>query len=232
MSLVGPSGSGKTRLIFEMLRVGTFQPAFDKILYFYHFDQQIFRLMQKEIDNIEFISSLDFELINNLPTNDGTSYLLIFDDSCDELGRCKEFGKLATAGRHKKLSCIFVKHNLFHKSSIGRDAELQVTHIVLFKSPRDVQQIKVLGRQLGLVDQLTKWYQYATDIPFGHLMIDLSPRTPEQLRFCTKSTSFPSTFLLHNSRARVTFIDDTPSKLLYSKALSFLQAEFPENFPS
>ena len=230
MSLVGPSGSGKTRLIFDMLKVGTFQPAFDKILYFYHFDQPIFRVMQKEVGNIEFINSLDFQLIDNLP-NDGTSYLLIFDDSCDELGRCKEFEKIATAGRHKKLSCIFVKHNLFHKSSIGRDAELQVTHIVLFKSPRDVQQIKVLGRQLGLGDQLAKWYQHATDIPYGHLMIDISPRTPDQLRYCTNSTAFPSIFFLHNSRARVTVIDDKPTKLLYSAALSILPASFPENFP-
>ena len=202
-----------------MLKVGTFQPKFDKIFYFYHFNQSIFQLMQKEIKNLEFISSLDFEFIDNLP-NDGTNYLLIFDDSCEELGRSKEFEKIATAGRHKKLSCIFVKHNLFHKSSISRDAELQVTHIVLFKSPRDVQQVKVLGRQLGLGEQLTKWYQASTDVPYGHLLIDISPRTPDSLRFCTNSTSFPSIFFLHSSRARITVIDDPTTKLLYSTAIS------------
>ena len=41
---------------------------------------------EREIKSIEFISSLDFEFIDNLP-NDGTTYLLIFDDSCEELGR-------------------------------------------------------------------------------------------------------------------------------------------------
>ena len=34
MSLVGPSGSGKSQLLAEMLTNGTFQPPFDKIIYF------------------------------------------------------------------------------------------------------------------------------------------------------------------------------------------------------
>ena len=35
ISLVGPSGSGKSHLIFEWLKIGTFQPKFDKIFSFY-----------------------------------------------------------------------------------------------------------------------------------------------------------------------------------------------------
>ena len=35
ISLVRPSGSGKLHLIFDWLKIGTFQPAFDKIFYFY-----------------------------------------------------------------------------------------------------------------------------------------------------------------------------------------------------
>ena len=34
ISLVGPSGSGKSYLIFEWLKIGTFQPKFDKIFLF------------------------------------------------------------------------------------------------------------------------------------------------------------------------------------------------------
>ena len=39
--------------------------------------------MQTEIDNLEFIQSVHFEFINSLKNN-GTKYLLIFDDSCPE----------------------------------------------------------------------------------------------------------------------------------------------------
>ena len=34
ISLVGPSGSGKSHIFFEWLKIGKFQPKFDKIFYF------------------------------------------------------------------------------------------------------------------------------------------------------------------------------------------------------
>ena len=190
MSLVGPSGCGKTQLIYEMLKHGTFQPPFEKIYYFFQFNQPIFSLMIQDIPNIEFIKCVDFELIDNLPSNNPT--LLIFDDSCDEIMKSKSFEKLAIAGRHRKMSVIYIKHNLYHKSSIGRDAELQLTHIVLFKSARDVQQIARLGQQLGV--NLIEWYKDATKYPYGHLMIDLNPKTNDLLRYSTDSSVAPTKF--------------------------------------
>ena len=61
---------------------------------------------------------------------------------------------IATAGRRRGFSTINIKHNLFHQSTLGGDVELQNTHIVLFKSPRDVDQVATLGVQLDL-DQLS-----------------------------------------------------------------------------
>ena len=138
-----------------MLKKRTFVPAFDKNFYFYQYFQKLYAERQKEVRNIEVIGSLDFDFIENLP-NDGTNYLLNFDNSCDEISRSKQFEKIATAGTHRKLNCIYIKHNLFHERAFGRDTELQNTHIVLFKSPRDVRQIDVLGKQLGLGNTLRK----------------------------------------------------------------------------
>ena len=61
---------------------------------------------------------------------------------------------MATAGSHRGLNTIYIKHNLFHKNKLGRNVEVQNTHIFLFKSPRDVLQIKTLSQQLGLGSQL------------------------------------------------------------------------------
>ena len=33
---------------------------------------------------------------------------------------------------------IYIQHNFFHQSKLGRDVALQNTHNVLFKSPRDL----------------------------------------------------------------------------------------------
>ena len=74
--------------------------------------------------NSKFIQGVDFELIEILP-NHGTKYLLIFDDSCEKISNSKQFVKIATAGRHRGLNTIYIKHNLFHQNKLGRDVQLQ-----------------------------------------------------------------------------------------------------------
>ena len=147
--------------------------------------------MQKKIENLEFVQGVNFEF-NDSIKNNGTEYLLIFDDSCEEICNSKAFVGLATAGRHRGLSTIYIKHNLFHQSKLGRDVELQNTPIVLFKSPRDVMQVTTLGARLGLGSKLVEWYRDATFFPFGRLLIDLSPRTDDILRYCTNSETVSS----------------------------------------
>ena len=198
MSVVGPSGSGKSNFILEMLESRIFVPAYDKIFFFYLFYQKNLEKLEKRPE-VELINSTDFSFVFDLP-QDGTKYLLIFDDSCEEIMANKNFNKLTTAGRHKNLNTILVKHNLFHKGKHGRDAELQLTHIVLFKSPRDVQQINYLSRQLGYGQNLVEWYKDATTEAYGFLMIDLSSKTIEPLRF---STGFnPTKFYSPNNETR------------------------------
>ena len=120
--------------------------------------------MQIEFKNLEFVQGVNFEFIDSLKDN-GTKYLLIFDNSCEEICNSKAFGDIATAGRHRGPSTFYIKHNLFHQGKLGRDAELQNTHIVLFKSPRDVMQITTLSTQLGLGSELVDWYRDATSVP-------------------------------------------------------------------
>ena len=113
--------------------------------------------MQKEVENIEFVQGVNFEFIDSLKNN-GTKNLFLFDDSCEDICDSKVFVDIATAGRHRGLSTIYIKHNFLHQSKLRRDVELQNTHIVLFKSPRDVMQVTTLGAQLGLCSEIVDWY--------------------------------------------------------------------------
>ena len=112
---------------------------------------------------------------------------------CQNL-QLEEFVDIATNGRHCGFSTIYIKHNLFHQSKLGRDVELQNTHLVLFKSARDVNQVATLSVQLGLGSTLVDWYRDATSVPFGRFLIDLSPGTDDRLRYCTNSGNIPSNF--------------------------------------
>ena len=146
--------------------------------------------MQKEIDKIEFVRDVKFEFIDLLK-NSGTRYLVIFDDSCGETYNSIAFVHTDVAGRHLELSTIYIKHNLFHQSKLGRDVELQNRRIVPFRSPRDEMQVSTPTTQMGLGPELKDWYRDATSVLYRHLVIDLSPRTDDRQRYCTNTGSIP-----------------------------------------
>ena len=114
------------------------------------------------------------------------------------------------------------KNNLFHQSNLGRDAELQNTHTVLFKSPRDVHQVATLSVQLGLRSALVHWYRDAMSVHFGHVLFDLSPRTDDRLRCCTNSGNIPSRFFVTDNLKRLKNLDDEHTKSLYSPSIPAL----------
>ena len=66
ISLVGPSETGKSQLIYNWLKIGTFQPKFDKIYFFYQHSQPLYDVMQKEIENLEFVQGVNFEFIDSI----------------------------------------------------------------------------------------------------------------------------------------------------------------------
>ena len=148
------------------------------------------RCYAKGNENLELLQGVIFEFVDSLKNN-GTKYLLIFVDSCEKTCISKAFVGTATAGKHRCLSTIYIKHNLFQQSKLGRDVELKRTHIILLKSTRVVMQVSTLSTQMGLGSELVDWYQDATSDPFGHLLIDLSPRTEDRLRYCTNTGSIP-----------------------------------------
>ena len=218
ISLVAPSETRKSQLIYNWLKIGTFQPKFDKIYFFYQHSQPLYDVLQKEIENLEFVHGVSFEFIDSLKNN-GTKNLLIFDDSCGDICNSKAFVDIATAERHRNLSTIYIKHNLFQQSKLGRDVELQNTLIVLFKSPRDVMQVTTISTQLGLGSELVDWYRDATSVPFGLLLIDLSTMTDDRLRCCTNSGSVPSKFYIPDRLKHLRTLDDEHTKFLYSPSV-------------
>ena len=189
MMVVGPSGSGKTRLVAELIikQKKLFYPCFDKIIYVYQHWQKIYDELHNNLGTgISFIQGLDWSKINSTP--DKARLLIVFDDVYTDASQQEEFLHLVISGRHKNQHAIILKHNLYQKSRNSKTIDLNVTHMLLQKNPRDILQIDVLGRQLGNRKLVLSAYKLATKEPFGHLLIDLDPRCSEHLRLCSKLT--------------------------------------------
>ena len=140
-------------------------------------------------------------------------------DPCEDTYNDKEFVRLATAGRHRRIDVINVKLNLFQQSRWSQTIDLNTSHIILFKSPCDVQQLDLLGRQLNISTFLISCYELATRDSFFHLLINLDPRTSDCLRFCSNITlPGPTFFNLPVSKAETTQITNEKEKFIFSAA--------------
>ena len=51
-------------------------------------------------------------------------------------------------GHHRNASVVYITQNLFQQSKSSRTISLNAHYLVLFQSPRDKMQIKVLANQL------------------------------------------------------------------------------------
>ena len=87
--------------------------------------------------------------------------------------------------------------------------------LTLFKNPRDVEQIGLLCRQLGLRNTIFEAYKKATFSPIGHLMIDVDSRCSKTLRYAIScSGDDPSVFLYSASQLQIP-IEHECKKLLF-----------------
>jgi hypothetical protein len=113
--------------------------------------------------------------------------LLIIDDLMSECG--KEITNLFVKGsHHRNLSIWFLMQNFFHQGKEIRTITLNAQYIILFKNPRDKQQVKVLARQMFDRDApaLEEAFSVASSKPHGYLLVDLKQNTPDHLRLRSK----------------------------------------------
>ena len=188
----GPSMSGKSTLMFDMLNDPdlVFDPVPQRVVYVYGAWQDAFDKYEK----IEFVSSLD-KVLEEDYFNSKLNNVLILDDMMEEIVNNPKASRLFTKYiHHKNISVFFLVQNLFRQGKAMRDIALNCQYIILFKSGRDVGQIQLLGRQLGLKHLVTA-YDTAIKEPFGHILIDLNPRTPAALKLQSHIFSYRRIYL-------------------------------------
>ena len=93
-------------------------------------------------------------------------------------------------------------------------------------------QITTLSTQLGLGSELDVWYRDTTSVPFGHLLIDLLPRTDDRLCYCTNTGSIHSKFYIPDGLKPSKIMDDEHIKSVYSPSIPIFFQQMQKSFPS
>ena len=86
---------------------------------------------------------------------------------------------------HRNISVIFIVQNLLHQGRRSRSLNLNTQYLVLYKNPRDMQQIKRIAQQMYPTDwrHFLAYFEAETSRPYGKVIIDLHPETKDKDRF-------------------------------------------------
>jgi hypothetical protein len=188
--VAGCTQSGKTVWVKSLLENAqtTISPAPQRIIWCYGQWQPSYFDMMRLMPGIEFNEGIPDNIDNADYLDVSQRNLIVLDDLMAQSGKDKRISDLFTKGsHHRNLSIIYIVQNIFHHGKEMRNISLNAHYIVLFKSPRDKQQISMLVTQVnpGKVQEFMRSYEDATSRPHGYLMLDLKPTTDDQQRLKT-----------------------------------------------
>ena len=183
--VAGYSNSGKTQLTQKIIE--EYHENFHTVLYCGVDDHPLNRhpiISHKFKISREILNP--FEYTDNSIINKGL--LFVLDDCFIEASDNKFVTQAFTAGRHSKISVIFITQNIFHSGKFSRSISLNCSHYILMRT-RDIGQIEVIGRQLfgrKKTSDFAEIYKRALSYnKFGYLLVDFGPNTPEELQLRT-----------------------------------------------
>ena len=145
--LSAPTMGGKTFMIKEILKYKDIliEPSPNRIIFCYKSWQPSYDLIKQEISSVEFIEGiLDTDIINIQNNN-----LIVLEDLMVECLNSEDIMNLFTVGsHHRNTSVFFLTQNIFSKGKFSRDISLNSNYMLIFKNPRDQQQLQILARKM------------------------------------------------------------------------------------
>src|SRR3569832_227418 len=182
-----PTKSGKTEFVKKLVinLDNIVSPAPRKIYWCYTEWQNTYEDLKMKCPNVQILEGMpDFELLKSHPN---IPKLLIMYDMMEEMKKDSvALNRLFTRGSHHwNLSIIHIIQNLFYQG--GRTSRINAQYIVLLYNPADRLQVQTLGRQLfpSAKNYFEEAFIDATNEPYGYMLIDLNPATPDNCRLRT-----------------------------------------------
>jgi hypothetical protein len=201
----GSSQSGKTffltRLLSELNELTTETPTAVRV--YYKRMQPLYEAMRNTcVVPITFHYGIPSDLLTTMEQKSGgrQKELYIFDDLLSSIGGSenKTIEELLLSGvHHFGQSVILICQNCFYKNL--RTIRLQCHYILAFQSAVDQQMLEKLAIQIQpktgakLIREILK----TISKPYGYILFDLHPKTPDVMRFRTNILASDTRKLKH-----------------------------------
>ncbi|CAC5404600.1 unnamed protein product [Mytilus coruscus] len=185
MTVSGPTSCGKTFFVKQLLQNSRLiQPTIQRIKWLYRRWQPLYDEIQKTVrPYVEFIKWIPVDLEKDSYIDQNVRNMIILDDLMSTSAKYPRITDLFTEGsHHRNLSVVVLNQNLYFSKDPTQRRNCH--YLVLFNNPVDKQQIMTLGRQMypGKGPYFLEKFEESTSQPFGYLLLDLKPTTPESNR--------------------------------------------------
>lgn len=159
----------------------------ERIVWLYKRWQPLYAVIQSTVyTKVEFIQGIPLDLDQDSFIDPKTRNLVILDDLMSTTSKDSRINELFMEGsHHRTLSVIAINQNLSYNKDPTQRRNCH--YMVFFNNTVDKQQILTLSRQMYPENpqHLLRHFKEATSKPYGYLLIDLKPTTPEHLRMRT-----------------------------------------------
>ena len=206
MMCTGASGTGKTTFVTSFLKhiKDMVDKEMDIIVFSYSQEQPLYDKIKENNPEIVWVEGYDAGMDETYLSDNTKNKLVVFDDQMESLTNNLDFQNFFTKkSHHMNISVIFLVQNIFYKSKYMRTINLNTTVYAIFRSPRDMNQVQLLARQLypGNTRYMIDSYKDATSQPFGYLIVDIDPRTLDKFRLRTKIFPEDTTVIYREKRS-------------------------------
>jgi len=191
--IAGPTSSGKTVFTIKVLENmdEMIEPNVKEILWCYGIESpQLTTLKQKFPSILKLHKGLpDLAKLSALDTS--VNRILLIDDLMQETKGNTVANLFSKGAHHLNMSVVYIVQNVFNQNKEMRNIFLNAQYKVLFNNPSDVTQLTVLNSRMfpGHPKFLKEVMRDAARKPHAHIVLDVHPRTPEDLR--VRSEVFP-----------------------------------------
>lgn len=168
--IAAPSQSGKTTFVVNIIKN-------KEKLFCGQIENIVYICSNRSFVPNDLLTVNNLEIFEEMPQIEDIkpNTLLVIDDQ--QLSSLKDICALfCVNSHHRNISIFFLVQNLFYSNPYMRTISLNASHIVLFKSLRDKNQVQYLARQIfpDFVNSFMNVYKEETDKPYNYLVIDLS----------------------------------------------------------
>jgi hypothetical protein len=190
IGVFGPSQVGKTTFVLKLIENvdSMFMRKPQRILYCYSAWQSSYEKLEK-LPYVTLNEGVPTRAQMEEFTFDREPTLLVLDDLMSKIIKDPDVQHYVTVlGHHNNIGIVLIMQAIFPQGKCARTISLNCHYMILFNNRRDLNQIKVLSRQImpGRSDFFMDSYKKAVSTPYSYLVIDIDPRSDPKFELRTR----------------------------------------------